>query len=330
MLGYALEELRDLTCQQITPEKWHDLETYVFKNQIMPAGYSNEYEKEYIRKDGTVLPVMLRAWLISDERGKPSGMWSIVRDITEHKKISEYEELDRLKSKLLSTVSHELRTPLSIVKGYSTMLLKYESRLCDEEKLEYLKSIDRATDRLTELVDHLLDMSRLEAGLMKLEKQSTNISKLIREAVAEAKLSAPKHDIVADMGQRLTRLEVDPRRIRQVLDNLINNAVKYSSEETKVAVSAQRNSTQLRISVADQGTGIPTEDLERVFDRMYRVEQRLTPEVGGIGLGLSICKGLVEAHGGRIWVESKLGKGSTFHFTLPLKAAVEVKHEKET
>ncbi|HEX78245.1 MAG TPA: PAS domain S-box protein [Dehalococcoidia bacterium] len=234
------------------------------------------------------------------------------------RKIFEYEELSRLKTNLLSTVSHELRTPLAAIKGYSTMLLDYDRRLKHDEKLEYLRSIDKAADRLTELVDHLLDMSRLQAGLLKLEKAPTNIVPLLKGAVLEAQLRAPRHRIVLKAAKRLPRVNVDARRIRQVVDNILDNATKYSEGGTEVVLRACRRGSELVISVSDQGIGIPPEDLERVFDRMYRIEQRLTPEIGGIGLGLAICKGLVEAHGGRIWMESEEGKGSTCWFTLPL------------
>jgi len=269
---------------------------------------------------------------------KPLDMNHILMLITQvaerkqaEERVVEYEELDRLKGNLLATVSHELRTPLAIIKGYSTMLVDYNRRLRSEEKKEYLQSIDRATDRLTELIDHLLDMSRLEAGLLKLDKQPTNISQLIREVVAEAKLRAPRHTIETDERQRLPTVEVDAKSIRQVLDNIIDNAVKYSDKESKVVVSAQRAGQELLISVADQGIGIPSHELGMVFDRMYRIEQRLTPEIGGIGLGLAICKGLITAHGGRIWVESELGKGSTFCFTLPLETnAAGQGHGKDT
>lgn len=239
------------------------------------------------------------------------------------KKMVEYEELDEFKSSLLSTVSHELRTPLAIIKGYSTMLLSYDKRLEHNEKDEYLQSIDRATDRLTELVDHLLDMSRLEAGLLKLNKQPASISKLMRETVAEAKLRAPSREIVLKLINGLPMVNIDARRIRQVLDNIIDNAIKYSEEGTDVVVEAPQVGLWLQISITDRGMGIPVAELEKVFDRMYRIEQRLTSETGGIGLGLPICKGLVEAHGGRIWVESEVGKGSTFHFTLPMGIAIE-------
>ena len=244
------------------------------------------------------------------------------RDITERRqserKTLEYEELNKLKSNLLSTVSHELRAPLAVIKGYATMLLRYDRRLRRAEKLEYLESIDRTTDRLTELVEHLLDMSRLEAGLFRLDTQPASISKLIEEAVAEARIGAPGRKITVDVEEGLPLVNIDPRRIRQVLDNLIDNAIKYSEKGTTVMIEAQYVGSEVQISVTDQGMGIFPEDREKVFERMYRIEQRLNPELKGAGLGLAICKGLVEAHGGRIWVESEVGQGSTFYFTLPI------------
>lgn len=163
-----------------------------------------------------------------------------------------------------------------------------------------------------------LDMARLGAGLLRMERRPTSISKLIKEAVDDAQPRAPSHKIILNLRNRLPRVSVDSRRIRQVMDTIIDNAIKYSREGTEVVVSAQRAGRELLISVADKGIGIPPKDLERVFDWMYRIEHRPTVEIGGIGLGVTICKRLVEAHGGRIWVESEMGKGSTFYFTLPL------------
>jgi PAS domain S-box-containing protein len=256
------------------------------------------------------------------------------RDITERKqserRIVEYEELNKLKSNLLSTVSHELRAPLAVIKGYATMLLRYDRRLRRAEKLEYLESIDRTTDRLTELVEHLLDMSRLEAGLFRLDTQPASISRLIEEAVAEARIGSLGREMTVDIEEGLPLVNIDPRRIRQVLDNLIDNAIKYSEKGTTVMIEAQYVRSELQISVADQGMGIFPEDQEKVFEQMYRVEQRLNPELKGAGLGLAICKGLVEAHGGRIWVESEAGQGSTFYFTLPIYAREEGQKHGET
>jgi two-component system sensor histidine kinase/response regulator len=234
------------------------------------------------------------------------------------KQLIEYEELNKLKSDLLAKVSHELRTPLATIKGYSTMLLNYEPRLWHSERHEYLKSIDSATDRLTEMVSQLMDMSRIETGLLKLDKAPTNISKLLEKIVAEAQLRTPGHKIVKNTTKRPLRANIDSNRIRQITDNLIDNACKYSKEGTEVVVSDQRSDHRLIISVTDQGIGIPADKLEGVFEQMYYVESVPFHRTDGLGLGLAICKGLVEAHGGRIWAESKMGEGSTFYFNIPL------------
>jgi len=233
------------------------------------------------------------------------------------------KELDQVRSQLLANVSHELRTPLTTIKGYSTMLLDYDRRLKHSEKQEYLSAIDRATDRMTELVDHLLDMTRLEAGLLKLDKTPTNITALLQTTIAEARLRTPGHKIVLKLPKTALRLNGDGRRIRQVVDNLIENATKYSKAGSTVTIEAKSQDSELVISVADQGIGIPRENLGNVFDRMFNLEHRLTQESGGLGLGLALCKGLVEAHGGRIWVESELGKGSVFRLALPQEAIAE-------
>lgn len=288
--------------------------------KMLVAELIQPYEYRIISKAGDIGWVMETVTTIQYQ-GRPATLGNNI-DITEHKqletKMVEYEELDKLKTNLLSTVSHELRTPLAVIKGYSTMLLDYDRRLQESEKQQHLKSIDRATDRLTELVDHLLDMSRMDAGLMKLEKVPTNISTIIKEAVSDARLTAPTGKVISHVRDGLPTVTVDARRIRQVLDNLIDNAIKYSGNESSVVIEAECNDRELCISVSDEGIGIPPEDIEKVFDRMYRAEQRLTHASKGLGLGLSVCRGMVEAHGGRIWAESQVGVGSTFYFTLPL------------
>ncbi|MBA7679597.1 Sensor protein kinase WalK [subsurface metagenome] len=223
-----------------------------------------------------------------------------------------------MRTELLSNVSHELRTPLATVKGYSTMLLDYDRRLRRDEKRKYLRFIDKASDRLVELIDQLLDMSRLEAGLTEIKKEPASISRLIKEVVAETQVRKPGRQLVMDLPKRLPRSNIDARRIRQVLENLIDNAIKYSGEEMEVVISARQVRRKLLVSVTDRGIGIPGDDLPRVFDRIYRTRQRKVIEVGGAGLGLSICQKLVEAHKGRIWIESEEGKGTAVFFTLPL------------
>ena len=341
LLGYTVEEAMALPMEAVFTPALLDIAMKVLAEELAVENMeqkdlsrSRTLELELNRKDGSIVPVECQFTFIRGPDGRPIEILAIARDITERKrakqKIFEYKELNKLKSNLLSTVSHELRTPLATIKGYATMLLDYDERLDHGEKREQMHSIERATDRLTELVSHLLDMSRLDAGLLKLEKTPTSISKLVRRAAAEAHLRAPRHQIVSKLDKGLPRVNIDAKRIRQVLDNLIDNAIKYSEEGTEVRVVAERVGSVLRISVADQGIGIPAEELGKVFDRMYRIEQRLTPQLGGVGLGLAICRGLVKAHSGRIWVESEVGRGSTFYFTLPIQSeAEEYNHGKE-
>jgi PAS domain S-box-containing protein len=243
-------------------------------------------------------------------------------DITERKylerKVIEYEELSKMKSDLLATVSHELRTPLATIKGYSTMILDYFSKLTSDETKEYLKSIDNSTDRLGKLVDNLLDTSRLEAGLLNLEKATVSLTQLIQKVAAEANIRDDQHRVLIAESKKLPRVNIDAKRIRQVLDNLIDNATKYSPPGTEIEISAEQCDKELIIGVTDHGPGIPAEELTNIFDRMYRIEQRVYSGVNGMGLGLYICQKLVTAHGGRIWAESTMGQGSTIKFTLPI------------
>ena len=276
---------------------------------------ANPYPCEYriLNKTGQIKWVMQTVSPIHYE-GRGAILGNIM-DITERKylerKVIEYEELSKMKSDLLATVSHELRTPLATIKGYSTMILDYFTRLGTEETKDYIKSIDNSTDRLAKLVDNLLDTSRMDAGLLKLEKSPTSMGRLIQGVVVEASIRANHHHIVTALDKKLPRVNIDPKRIRQVLDNLIDNAIKYSPQGTEILISAKKTGRELLISVTDQGPGIPADELTNIFDRMYRIEQRLYSGADGIGLGLYICQRLVEAHGGRIWAESTLGKGST-------------------
>ena len=254
--------------------------------------------------------------------GTFSGMVSTVEDTTERarmeKKLSKYEELDKLKGELLARVSHELRTPLATIKGCSSLLLDYEPRLTGKEKREYLETITDTTDTLTNLVSQLLDVSHLKAGIINLKKEPADISKLLEETIAEAKLRSPAHKIVNDLETWLPKVNIDVPRIKQVIENLIDNACKYSREGNEVVISTRRSDHKLIVSVADHGIGISEGELDRVFGLMYRTEQVSMNNKPGLGLGLAICKEIVEGHGGRIWVQSQLGEGSIFFFNIPI------------
>jgi PAS domain S-box-containing protein len=319
LTGYSQEELTDKELLDIVALDDTDV---VKSSTLFTLQAASPYPCEYriLNKNGQIKWVLQTVSPIHF-KGRTAILGNLM-DITERKylerKVIEYEELSKMKTDLLATVSHELRTPLATIKGYSTMMLDYFARLNTNEKRGYLETIDHSTERLAMLVDNLLDTSRMEAGLLKLEKHSCSISRLIDSVITEARVRAPQYKMITWIKEDLPPVNVDSKRIRQVLDNLINNAVKYSPPKTVVKISARKTGNEILISVQDRGAGIPAEELSNIFDRMYRIEQRLYTGVDGLRLGLYICRRLVEAHGGRIWVESEVGKGSTVFFTLPL------------
>jgi signal transduction histidine kinase len=231
--------------------------------------------------------------------------------------LDQLEKANQHKSDLLSTVSHELRTPLGAIKGYATALLRFGPRIRQAERREFLESIDHAADRLSALIEDLLLAQRLENGLP-ITPEPLNLAELAEEVVAELAPRAVEHDFVCLLPPTLPLARGDSRRVRQVLVNLLDNAVKYSPDGGEIRLTASARSRELLVSVCDEGLGIPADHLTRVFERFVRVENGATRTTRGTGLGLAICQGLVQAQGGRIWVESAgPGRGSTFWFTLP-------------
>lgn len=303
---------------------WADLEDRKRLVQIIKqkGRFSNE-EVKISTKSGKVKTVLMSAELISI--GDEECMISSAIDVTELRQTiekareSEYlREIDKLRTELLANISHELRTPLSSIKGFATMLLDYETQLTSQEKHEYLETIDKNTDRLVELIDQLLEMSRLGLGILPIYKTITDISDLCWEVIEEVRIRAPHHQFTITLPSGLPLINVDERRIRQVLDNILSNSIKYSDKGTEINLTVRQDNTELLFSITDQGTGIPKDELTRVFQRMFHIQNEKKTGVPGAGLGLSICKGLVEAHGGRIWIESEKGKGTKCFFTLPL------------
>ncbi|MDK1029353.1 MAG: ATP-binding protein [Anaerolineae bacterium] len=229
--------------------------------------------------------------------------------------ISNLKQLDRLKNEFVNTISHDLRSPLTAVLGYTDLLNRVGS--LNEQQLEFLNKIRLSMDSITALVNDLLDMSRLEAGFdtrrehLKLE----NILK-IAQATVEPQLKLKDMELHTSIGKKLPELNGNPIRIRQVLDNLLANAVKYSPEGSTIRVSLKSEDNQIIFSVSDEGAGIPLSEQPRVFEKFYRASN-VSKKVGGSGLGLAIVKSVVDWHQGRVWVESKLGEGSTFFVVLP-------------
>lgn len=235
---------------------------------------------------------------------------SLVVDITERKR------LDELKKEFLSSVAHELKTPITSLKLLvETHLSHYKKQQRDEVNPKELTFIENELDRLTRLVNEILDVQRIETGRLKLSKEVIDLKPLILQVITQIRLVSPSYQIGLKAPSNLIA-EIDPDRVRQVLINIISNAVKHSLSKSKIEIIAKKYPQALQISIKDSGEGIPEAKLPLIFDRFYQVDGEVKE---GFGLGLYISKEIVERHGGKIWAESVVGKGSTFHFTLPLK-----------
>lgn len=248
---------------------------------------------------------------VRTDQGQTIGRVLVFRDVTQER------AADQVKAALISTVSHELRSPLAVIKGYArTLLLDDDWDVATRR--EFLQSIDAESSRLQALVENLLDLSQLEAGALPIDKQPVSLASLAGRVVERLERSGPGPRLTLRFADDLPAVLADPARIDQVLANLVENARKYAPADSTVELWGEERAGEVVVGVTDQGPGIPPEHLPRVFERFYRVDNSLSRKVGGTGLGLAIARGLVEAHGGRIWAMSDGdGRGSTFAFALP-------------
>lgn len=243
------------------------------------------------------------------------------------------QELDAF-TEALATASHELRSPLTTIQGYTTTLLRHLERISPEEQREFLLAIQGASSRLETLIYRLLEMCQLEKGVVSLERSTINVVSLLREIIAvheshRLKSGRDTHTLVLaptmkqDDPDESLHVVADPRRLREVLDLLIENAYAYSPQGKSIKLGAHRlaphsqEQPMIELWVQDEGTGIPAHQLEAIFHQFHRLDTDLTRETNGLGLGLAICKRLIELHGGTIRVQSEIGKGSTFSIQLP-------------
>ncbi|MDE3090445.1 MAG: GAF domain-containing protein [Chloroflexota bacterium] len=226
-------------------------------------------------------------------------------------------QVDRLRSEALATLSHELRTPLATIKGYSTALLLEETTWSDGKRSEFLQLIDAECDNLTAMINDILDSSLFDVGRLVIERQPVRLQHLAREVADEMQTHTEIHRIAVDFAPDLPILDADPRRIKQVIRNILDNAIKYSPGGGLVIIRGQVRPTDVVVSISDQGVGISPEDLIPLFEKYFRVKSPTGYHVAGTGLGLPVARAIVEAHGGRIWAESKVGQGTTLYFSLP-------------
>ncbi|RMG99713.1 MAG: GAF domain-containing protein [Chloroflexi bacterium] len=278
------------------------------------------------RADGRLQDLRLQFFDVTDAHGHRIGRGQLWHDITHDR------ELDRMKSALLSTVSHELRTPLAAIKGYVSTLLAQDVNWDAQTQREFLQTISEETDRLTQLVRNLLDMSRIEAGMLQIRRELYPLADILTRAASQTETVLGGR-LQMELPKELPMVWVDVPRLETVVRNLLDNAAKYSPPDSPIILRTWVEDGQVLIQVRDFGSGVPEEVGNKIFDRFYRVDNGMTRQVGGVGLGLAICKGFVEAHGGRIWVEN--GRpGAIFTFSLPLNTdsseeSIHVRHSQE-
>ncbi len=269
------------------------------------------YLEERLEIEGRVVSVHLAPVHMEEEF---LGTVSVFRDITKE------VEAERAKSEFVSTVSHELRTPMTSIKGYADLLLLGTAGRLTEGQERFLRIIKSNADRLSDLVNDLLDIGRIDSGRIELEKRAVNVASLVEQVMESLRRKAEEKGLRlhSQVAPDLPPVWGDSARLIQVLTNLVSNAYQYTPPEGEITVQAERQGEMVLIQVKDTGIGITPQDQEKIFDRFFRADHPLVQEIRGTGLGLSIVKSLVEMHGGEIWVESEPGQGSTFSFTLPI------------
>jgi len=359
LLGYTRKELMNVSFENIV--SLPHFESNIL-SKVSVDGKIEDVETEFFTKERKSIPMNISASSIYNDRGEPEGTVIVARDLTETKNfIKKLEEaknnlekrvkgrtaelekskrrielqniqlkkLDQLKSEFLNITSHELRTPMAAIKGYIQMLLKQTLGNITPEQKDALNVALRNTERLNHLVQEILDISNLESGTMKFIPEKTDVTKMVKEIAETMKTFAnlKRIKINIDIQKKLPDLMIDQERIRQVLVNLVDNAIKFSPDGSMIHIKARKEKENVLFEVQDSGRGIPKNKQKKIFERFYQVDSGIDRKFGGIGLGLTISKKIIETYGGQIWVDSTEGKGSSFKFSVPLQSTKNIEDD---
>lgn len=308
--GYKSEEVIDKHSSIFYTKE--DVENGLPWDNLEKARLNGRYEDESwrIRKDGSKFWAHDVFTALFDDAGNLKGFSKVTRDRTEAR------ELDERKDEFISIASHELKTPLTTLKGYTQILENQFKKFEDEKALTYLNKMDEQIDRLNKLVGELLNVSRIQSGKLELQKERVDIDELVKEVAEDLQHSTDKHKIEF-FGNSNKKLVIDKHRFAQVLINLINNAIRYSPQAEKIVLKSELKGEEVVISVKDFGVGIPKEQQKHIFERFFQASNLRKEGLGGLGLGLYISWEIVKAHGGKMWVKSRVNKGTTFYVSLP-------------
>jgi len=319
MLGMTKKDLQFKSIKALYPEgEWDKIRTH----DVRQKGLLHHLETQMVKKDGEIIHVDVSLSVLKDPDGRVTGSIGVIRDITERKEADKkVKEAMELKSQFISTVSHELRTPLTIIKEDISLIMDGAAGRVKPKQREILEIAQRNIDRLARLINDVLDFQKLQSGRAKFNMQDNSINSIAENVYNTMAATVKKNglDFRLALDSSLPRITFDSDRMIQVFTNLVSNAMKFT-EKGSITISTRRIENSIRVSVADTGCGIKQEDMSKLFQQFQQLSSGGNRRTGGTGLGLAISKDIVEKHGGRIWVESEFGKGTTFHLLLPIKS----------
>jgi PAS domain S-box-containing protein len=320
LLGFTKDELYLKSVKSLYPDdEWNKIRTH----DVRQKGMQHHLETQIAKKNGEIIDVDVSLSVLKDPEGRVTGSIGVIRDITERKEAEKkMKEAMDLKSQFISTVSHELRTPLTIIKEDIAIIMDGAAGRVKPKQREMLEMAQRNIDRLARLINDVLDFQKLQSGKAKFNMQQNCINSVI-EQVYNTMAGAVKKkgvELRLVLDNTLPKTLFDNDKMIQVLTNLISNSMKFT-EKGSITIASKKIENAIRVSVSDTGCGIKQEDLSKLFCQFSQVGTGNSRKTGGTGLGLAISKDIVEKHGGRCWVESEFGKGTAFHFLLPVKSA---------